>query len=77
MPKQNPDAEIALRKLGRHLRQSFAKKHPIPEKSLETVRHAVREQWDKEQEAKRHKKAEPDEPQKRDRREPPEPDQDR
>jgi len=76
MPKQNPNAETALRKLGQQLRQDFAKKHPIPEKSLETVKDAVREEWEKEQKAEREKKPAPGDA-KSPRREPPEPDQER
>ncbi len=74
MPKQNPDAEAALHKLGQRVREGWAKNHPIPDKSLETVRDAVREQWEQEQAAEREKKTAPDaakEPQ----RQPPEPDQ--
>jgi hypothetical protein len=72
MPNQNTDAESALKKLGQRLRQGWAKMHPIPDQSLETVRNAVRDQWKQEQNVKREKKPtqappktrhrEPDEP---------------
>jgi hypothetical protein len=31
------------------VRHGWAKKHPIPDKSLESVKNTVREQWEKEQ----------------------------
>jgi hypothetical protein len=49
MPKQNPDAELALHKLGQRIREGYAKKHPTTEKNLETVEDAVREQYKREQ----------------------------
>ena len=76
MPKQNPDAELALHKLGQRIRDGFAKKHPTPDKSLETVKNAVREQYEQEQEAEREKKPPPSAEKERD-RQPLEPDQDR
>jgi hypothetical protein len=60
MAKLNPDAEIALHKLGQRIREGHAAKHPAPEKSLETVKAAVREQYEKEQEAERGKKPAPE-----------------
>ena len=60
MPKQNPDAELALHKLGQRIRDGFAKKHPTTDKSIQTVRDAVREQYEQEQEAEREKKPSPD-----------------
>jgi|GEM_PF-2257703 len=60
MPKQNPDAELALHKLGQRIREGYAKKHPTPDKSLETVKDAVREQYEQEQKAEREKKPTPD-----------------
>jgi hypothetical protein len=62
MPKQNPDAELALHKLGQRIRDGWAKKHPIPDKSLETVKNAVREQYEQEQDAKRNPSVEPPNP---------------
>ena len=73
MPKQNPDAELALHKLGQRIRDGFAKKHPTPDKSLETVKNAVREQYEQEQDAKRSATVEPPSPAQE--REPEEPDQ--
>ena len=49
MPNENTDAEAALKKLGDHLRLGWAKKHPVSDKSLESVKNTVREQWEKEQ----------------------------
>jgi len=73
MPKPNPDAELALHKLGQRIREGFAKKHPTPDKSLETVRDAVREQYAQEQEAERGKQPAPVAEKERD-PQPPEPD---
>jgi len=53
MPDQNTDAEAALQKLGHRLRLGWAKKHPTPDKSLESVKNTVREQWEQEQTIKR------------------------
>ncbi|MBI3867411.1 MAG: hypothetical protein HY299_02685 [Verrucomicrobia bacterium] len=53
MPDDNPtDTEKKLQKLGQRVRDGFAKKNPTTEKSLETVRDAVREQWEKERRAR-------------------------
>jgi hypothetical protein len=76
MPKQNPDAELALHKLGQRIRDGFAKKHPTPDKSIQTVRDAVREQYEQEQAAEREKKPAPDAAKEQERR-PQEPEQDR
>jgi hypothetical protein len=76
MPKQNPDAELALHKLGQRIREGYARKHPAPDKSLETVKNAVREQYEQEQAAEREKKPTP-EAEKEQERQPPEPDQGR
>ncbi|HEX3797386.1 MAG TPA: hypothetical protein VH413_01695 [Verrucomicrobiae bacterium] len=51
MPNENTDAEAALKKLGHRVRLGWAKKHPIPDKSLESVKNTVREQWEQEQTA--------------------------
>src|SRR6185295_6790170 len=59
MPDQNTDAEAKLRKLGQRLRQAWAKQHPITERSLDTVKNAIREQWEKEQAATRGRAAAP------------------
>jgi hypothetical protein len=53
MAEQNKRAEAALTKLGERVRAGWAKKHPISERSLETVRTATREVWEQEQKAKR------------------------
>ncbi len=57
MPKKTTDAEAALQKLGQRLRAGMVEKHSAP--SLETVRGAVREQYEQEQAAARGKKPTP------------------
>ena len=59
MPDQNTDAEAALQKLGHRVRLGWAKKHPIPDKNLESVKNTVREQWEQEQTASRTSKPAP------------------
>ena len=59
MPNKHTDAEAALKKLGHHLRLGWAKKHPVSDKSLESVRKTVRDQWEKEQTVKPAKKSGP------------------
>jgi len=59
MPNKHTDAEAALKKLGQHLRLGWAKKHPIPDKSLESVKATVREQWEQEQTTSRASKPAP------------------
>ena len=59
MPDDTAKAEAKLRKLGERLRKAWAKRHPISEKSLETVRGAVREQWEKEQSTQRDQTPKP------------------
>jgi hypothetical protein len=76
MPNQNTDAEAALKKLGDHLRLGWAKKHPVSDKSLESVKNTVREQWEQEQVAERPSKP-TSAPAKDKSRKPPEPDQER
>ena len=76
MPKQNPDAEFALHKLGQRIRDGWAKKHAISDKSLETVKNAVREQYEQEQAVEREKKPAPDAAKEQE-RQPPEPDHER
>jgi hypothetical protein len=73
MPDPNTDAEAKLKKLGQRLRAGFSKQHPA--QHLDTVRDAVREQYEQEQEAKRGKPATPPGPMKTKERESPEPDQ--
>jgi hypothetical protein len=73
MPNQNTDAEAALQKLGHRLRLGWAKKHPVSDKSLESVKNTVREQWEQEQQTKTAKKPAKT-PTKAPPRKPPEPD---
>ena len=74
MPQPPTEAELALEKLGQRLRAGFAKQHPA--QNLDTVRDAVREQYEQEQEATRQSKPKPDVA-KDQQRQPPEPDVDR
>ena len=55
MPRETKQAEAALQKLGQRVRAGWAKKHPISERSRQTVRTTVREQWEIEQKAKRER----------------------
>lgn len=48
MPEQNTDAEAKLKKLGHHLRLGWEKRPVDTEKTLEAVRGAVKDQWQKE-----------------------------
>ena len=73
MPNQNTDAEAALQKLGHRVRLGWAKKQPISDKSLESVKNTVREQWEQEQTASRASKPAPS-PTKQQQRKPDEPD---
>jgi len=59
MPREQQDAEAALRKLGQRVRAGHAKQHPISDQSLETVRATVREEWELEQKAKSAQKPAP------------------
>jgi hypothetical protein len=70
MPKQNSEAEPALNKVGQRSRQGFAKQHPLAGKSLETVKDAVREQYEQEQKVEREKKPVPDAEKDQERQEP-------
>ena len=74
MPKQNPDAEAALHKLGQRLREGFAAKHPTQEKDIQAVKDAVREQYEQEQKAEREKKPAPETAKERE-KQPPEPEE--
>lgn len=60
MPDQNTDAEAALQKLGHRLRLGWAKKHPVSDKNLESVKNTVREQYEQEQTTARQIKPAPD-----------------
>jgi hypothetical protein len=53
MPNPNTDPEGALRKLGQRLRQGWAKQHPTSEKTIETVKETVREEWERQRNATR------------------------
>ena len=57
MPEQNPDAEAALRKLGKHIRSSWAKAHPATEQERERVKNTVRQNWEQKQASKRPSKS--------------------
>jgi hypothetical protein len=59
MANKNTDAEAALQKLGHRVRLGWAKKHPVSDKSLESVRNTVRDQWEQEQTASRASKSAP------------------
>ena len=73
MPNQKTDAEAALKKLGQRVHEGWAKKHPVPDQSIETVKDTVREQWEKEQVTDRPSKPAPS-PTKDRKPKPPEPD---
>jgi hypothetical protein len=60
MPKPDPDAELALHTLGQGIRQGFAQKHPVSERSLATVRDAVRAEYEREQDALKEQPSAPD-----------------
>jgi hypothetical protein len=76
MPKPNPDAEFALHNLGQRIRKGFAHKHPVEQKTLDTVKDTIREQYEQEQEAEREKTPDP-QAEKAKEPQPPEPEQDR
>ena len=59
MPEKTTDAAAKLKKLGERIRDGFAKRHPIADKSLDIVRQTVREEWQREQTAKRGKRVAP------------------
>ena len=62
MPREPKDAEAALKKLGQRIRAGGAKKHPISERSRQTVRTTVREVWEQEQKVKRERAQSPKPP---------------
>jgi len=76
MPDQPIDKARKLQKLGERIRDGFAKEHPTPDRSLDTVRQTIREQWEKDRAAKPPKPAAPA-PSKDRQRKPEEPDQGR
>ena len=67
--------QLALHEFSVRYRAALAKQHMTPEQSMDTVKDAVREQYEQEQDAKRSPTIEPSEPTPE--REPEEPDQDR
>lgn len=54
--------QLALHEFSVRYRAALTKQHQMPEQSLETVRDAVREQYEREQEAKQKPTIEPSEP---------------
>ena len=59
MPREPKQAEAALQKLGQRVRAGLAKKHPISERSRQTVRTTVREVWEQKQKIKRERRQKP------------------
>jgi hypothetical protein len=59
MAKPSIDAEFALHEFSVRYRDGLAQKQADWEKSLDTVRRAVREQYEHEQEARRDQSVEP------------------
>jgi hypothetical protein len=53
--------QLALHEFSVRYRAGFAKANPTPEASIETVKEAVREQYEQEQDAKRSPTIEPSE----------------
>jgi hypothetical protein len=51
--------ERALTELGKRFRAGFAKRHPVSQRSLDTARKVVREQWAKKARDKGEAKEEP------------------
>ena len=64
--------QLALHEFSVRYRAALAKQHMTPEQSMDTVRDAVREQYEQEMQAKRSPTIEPPAPEKE--REPEEPD---
>lgn len=75
MLNQNTDDEAKLQKLGQRVRDGWAKQNPVQEKSIKTVKDAVREQWEQEQKVKRESQPLPDVT--KSKRQPPQPDPER
>jgi len=71
MSELSQKEQLALHDFSVRYRAALAKQHQTPEQSLDTVRDAVREQYEQEQEAKRSPQIEPPSPSKE--REPDEP----
>lgn len=47
MPDDNHEAEKKLKKLGDRIREGFARENPIPQRSVETTRAAIRDEWER------------------------------
>ena len=71
MAELSPKEQLALHEFSVRYRAALAQRHQTPEQSLDTVKDAVREQYEQEQDAKRGKTIEPSTPEKE--REPEEP----
>lgn len=71
MAELSQKEQLALHEFSVRYREALAKQHQTPEQSLETVRDAVREQYEQEMQAKRSPSIEPPTPEKD--REPDEP----
>ena len=52
MPDQPIDKARKLQKLGERIRDGFSKENPAPDKSLETVRQTIRQEWEKDRAVK-------------------------
>ena len=59
MAELTPKEQLALHEFSVRYRATFAKEHPTPEHSLDTVRDAVRGEWEREQDVKREHTVEP------------------
>jgi hypothetical protein len=62
MAELSPKDQLALHEFSVRYRAGFAKAHPTPQSSLDTVAGAVREQYEQEQEIKRSPSVEPPSP---------------
>ena len=71
MAELSQKEQLALHEFSVRYRAALAKQHQTPEQSLDTVKDAVREQYEQEQEIKRGPSVEPPTPEKD--REPDEP----
>ena len=71
MAELSQEEQLALHEFSVRYRAALAKQHQTPERSLDTVKDAVREQYEQEQDAKRSPSVEP--PTKEKEREPEEP----
>ena len=76
MAEISQEDQLRLHEFSVRYRAALAKKYPAPENSLDTVKDAVREQYEQEQTAEREKKPAPDTAKEQE-RQPPEPDHER